>query len=77
MSKKPESVTPVPLRPPHRPVERRLEEARGQFVPVERPILPSDGRFAVASFAVAQAGEVITTPSVALPVVQRTEAGYL
>lgn len=45
-----QSQQPIPLKPPHRRVDRNIDPTYGVIVPVEKPALPSDGRYDVAAF---------------------------
>lgn len=75
MPGKPEAPNPVPVRPPHRRVERKLDENRGQIVPLEQPPLTSDRRIGVTGMMVATHVEAVP---VELPrVASRPEPGYL
>jgi len=65
------SSQPIPLKPPHRRVERSLDDNYGVIVPLEKPALPSDVPYRVRVVSVLAVGESVEA------VDSRLSKGYL
>lgn len=65
------SSQPIPLKPPHRRVERSLDDTYGVIVPLEKPPLPSDVPYRVRVASVMAVGESVEA------VDSRLSKGYL
>lgn len=50
------SSQPIPLKPPHRRIERSLDDNYGIIVPLEKPPLPSDASYRVRVVSVLAVG---------------------